>query len=212
MRRTSLFVLLFALLFSGSALAQPTVSVRGNVGAAFFQSPTSLNTVLDSGFDLGLETGIRLYGGLELALQGSYDRFSLNEDNAVLLDQNLSLGNGSTVEGGDLYLLNVALGLRYILLRESDVRPYVTGGVGFYRSAITQANIFQEGILVESESRKGTTSTGIHVGVGMNFHVNDTYIVFFEPRYVIVQTTSREFGFGSFTRFVPVRLGLEMRF
>lgn len=182
------------------------------MGAAFFQSPSTLNEFLDSGFDLGLETGIRVYRGLDIVVQGGYDRFSLNEDNFALRFEEVAVGDRSRIEGGNLYLLNVALGLRYVFLNDSDVRPYITSGVGLYRSAITERDIFQDGILLHTESRKGMISRGVHVGMGMNFHVNDTYVVFFEPRYVFVQTTNRAFGFESFTRFVPVRLGLEMRF
>lgn len=214
MRRTAFLAAALALLLSGSVIAQPTVSVRGNVGAAFFQGPNSLNSVLNSGVDLGVETGIQLYDGIELVVQGSYDRFTLNEDNVLLSRQGVQPGEEFEVEGGDFYFLGAAAGLRYLFMHEGNAHPYITAGTGLYRTTVTEFNVYEEGSHLNPDTgeRRSMTSTGVHVALGINFQIDETYSVFFEPRYVIVYTRDRDFGLVGTTRYVPVRLGLDLRF
>jgi len=206
MRRIAALFVFVGLLFGTSASAQPTVSVRGNVGAAFFQSPEGLNTVLNSGVDLGLGAGIQVYEGLEVVLQGSYDRFTLNSDNVALLDDNLAVG--TRVDGGDFNVLNGTIGLRYTLQNQSDVHPYVSGGVGLYRVVFAEARVSQGDALLPELS---TTEQGFHVALGSNFRIDETYSVFFEPRYVIVNTEGSDLETSASTRYVTVRLGMDVQ-
>ncbi|MEF8866327.1 MAG: outer membrane beta-barrel protein [Salinibacter sp.] len=206
MRRTAALLVLLGLLLSTSVSAQPAVSLRGNVGAAFFQSPEGLNTVLNSGVDLGLGAGVEVYDGLEVVLQGSYDRFTLNGDNVALLEENLSVG--TSVEGGALNVLNGTIGLRYTLKNQSDAHPYVSGGVGLYRTEFAEARVRQsENVLPERSTRR----RGFHVAIGSNFRIDETYSVFVEPRYVVVDTEGSDLETGSSTRYVTVRLGMGVQ-
>ncbi|MCS3629230.1 opacity protein-like surface antigen [Salinibacter ruber] len=207
MRRTAALLIVLGLVFSTRVSAQPAVSVRGNVGAAFFQSPEGLNNILNSGVDLGLEAGLEVYNGLEVVLQGSYDRFTLNSDNVALLDDNLSVG--TSVEGGALNLINGTVGLRYTLKNQSDAHPYVAGGIGLYRTELAEARVRQgENVLPE----RSTRGRGFHLAIGSNFRVDETYGVFFEPRYVVVDTGGSDLQTGDSTRYVTVRLGVEVQF
>ena len=207
MRRTAALLVFFGLVLSTRVSAQPAVSVRGNVGAAFFQSPEGLNNVLNSGVDLGLEAGLEVYDGLEVVLQGSYDRFTLNSDNVALLDDNLPVG--ASVEGGALNLINGTVGLRYTLENQSDAHPYVAGGIGLYRTELAEAQVRQgENVLPE----RSTRGRGFHLAIGSNFRVDETYGVFFEPRYVVVDTDGSDLQTGTSTRYVTVRLGMEVQF
>ena len=207
MRRTAALLIVLGLVFSTRVSAQPAVSVRGNVGAAFFQSPEGLNNILNSGVDLGLEAGLEVYDGLEVVLQGSYDRFTLNSDNVALLDDNLSVG--TSVEGGALNLINGTVGLRYTLKNQSDAHPYVAGGIGLYRTELAEAQVRQgENVLPE----RSTRGRGFHLAIGSNFRVDETYGVFFEPRYVVVDTGGSDLQTGDSTRYVTVRLGVEVQF
>ncbi len=207
MRRTAALLIVLGLIFSTRVSAQPAVSVRGNVGAAFFQSPEGLNNILNSGVDLGLEAGLEVYDGLEVVLQGSYDRFTLNSDNVALLYDNLSVG--TSVEGGALNLINGTVGLRYTLKNQSDAHPYVAGGIGLYRTELAEARVRQgENVLPE----RSTRGRGFHLAIGSNFRVDETYGVFFEPRYVVVDTGGSDLQTGDSTRYVTVRLGVEVQF
>ncbi|MBB4061916.1 hypothetical protein GGP80_002805 [Salinibacter ruber] len=207
MRRTAALLIVLGLVFSTRVSAQPAVSVRGNVGAAFFQSPEGLNNILNSGVDLGLEAGLEVYDGLEVVLQGSYDRFTLNSDNVALLDDNLSVG--TSVEGGALNLINGTVGLRYTLKNQSDAHPYVAGGIGLYRTELAEARVRQgENVLPE----RSTRGRGFHLAIGSNFRVDETYGVFFEPRYVVVDTGGSDLQTGDSTRYVTIRLGVEVQF
>lgn len=205
MRRTGIVLVFLAVLFAPSAAAQPEVSVRGNVGAAFFQSPEGLNNVLNSGINLGLGAGVQLYGGLELVLQGGYDRFTLNGDNIALLEQGLNVG--SKVEGGDLDVLNGTIGLRYTLETQSDVHPYVSGGVGLYRTVLAETIIHQSDQVLPE---RRTTGRGFHVAIGSNFRIDDTYAFFFEPRLVVVDTQGSELDTSTPTRYVTFLLGVDV--
>jgi opacity protein-like surface antigen len=206
MRRIAALLVFVGLLFSASASAQPSVSVRGNVGAAFFQSPDGLNTVLNSGIDLGLGAGVQVYEGLDLVLQGSYNRFTLNGDNVALLDDNLAVG--TSVDGGDFTVLNGTIGLRYTLQNQGDVHPYASGGVGLYRVVFAEARVSQGDALLPELS---TIRRGFHVAVGSNFRIDETYSVFFEPRYVIVNTEGSDLETNASTRYVTIRLGMDVQ-
>lgn len=206
MRRIAALLVFVGLLFSASASAQPSVSVRGNVGAAFFQSPDGLNTVLNSGIDLGLGAGVQIYEGLDLVLQGSYNRFTLNSDNVALLDDNLAVG--TSVDGGDFNVLNGTIGLRYTLQNQGDVHPYASGGVGLYRVVFAEARVSQGDALLPELS---TIRRGFHVAVGSNFRIDEAYSVFFEPRYVIVNTEGSDLETNASTRYVTIRLGMDVQ-
>ncbi|MCS3641157.1 outer membrane beta-barrel protein [Salinibacter ruber] len=206
MRRTAALLIVLGLVFSTRVSAQPAVSVRGNVGAAFFQSPEGLNTVLNSGVDLGLEAGVEVYNGLEIVLQGNFDRFTQNGDTYALLpDTDVSVEE--EVEGGDLNVLNGTVGVRYTLKNQSDAHPYVAGGVGLYRTAFAETRVSQG---KELRSEFVTTERGFHVAVGSNFRIDETYGVFFEPRYVFVSADGLDLQ--TRIRYVTVRLGVEVQF
>lgn len=207
MRRLAILFIFLPFLIASSAVAQPEVSVRGNVGAAFFQSPDGLNTVLNSGVNLGVGASVRMSEGLELVLEGGYDRFTFNGDTFGLLAENLSVG--SEVEGGHLNVQNVTMGLRYTFTNRSNAHPYVAGGVGLYRPALEQATVIQSD---ETLPRRATTTYGYHAAAGSKFLVNETYSFFFEPRLVIVDTAGSELQTDSSTRYVTVRLGMDVRF
>lgn len=211
MRRTAFLVVCLVFLVGAPAGAQPTVSVRGNVGAAFFQSPEGLNSVLNSGVDLGVGLDVRLYEGFGLILEGAYDRFTLNGENVALFSQDLEVGPSSSVEGGHYTLLNATVGLRYVYRNPSDAHPYLSGGVGLYRTAFSETKVFQSGQLVQEASGRASTNLGFHVALGIDFRIDDTYSFFFEPRFVVVYTDGQELGIGRSTRFVPVRLGLDVQ-
>lgn len=206
MRRTAALVVFLGLLVSTGVSAQPAGSMRGNVGAAFFQSPEGLNTVLNSGVDLGLGAGVELYSGLELVLEGSYDRFTLNGDNVALLDNTLPVG--TTVEGGALDVLSGTIGLRYRLVNQSDAHPYVSGGLGLYRTVLAETRIRQSG---EVFPERSTRSRGFYGAVGVDFRIDETYSVFFEPRYVVIDTGGSDLQTDTSTRYVTVRLGMGVQ-
>ena len=206
MRRTVILIVFLTFALGTSVEAQPHVSVRGNVGAAFFQSPDGLNNVLNSGVDLGLGAGIELYEGLEIVLQGSYDRFTLNGDNVGIIDEELTVE--STVDGGDFDVLNGSIGLRYTLRNQSDAHPYVSGGVGIYRTVFARTRSDQGD---EIFPRIATTNRGFHVAIGSTFRIDDTYAFFFEPRLVIVNTEDSELSTSTSTRYVTARFGVDLR-
>jgi len=210
MRRIALLAIALALFAGTRAEAQPDISLRGNVGAAFFQSPEGLNSVLNSGIDLGLGASVRLYGGLELILQGGYDEFTLNENQIAFFEEKLEVGSSSKVEGGDLNLLNATVGLRYVFRNEGSAQPYISSGIGIYRTRIARVRAFQDGQSVGQVPERSTSDVGVHFALGVDFRINDSYTFFFEPRYVLVSADEQELEVRTSTRYIPVRLGLEV--
>jgi opacity protein-like surface antigen len=183
----------------GVAVAQPTFSVRGNVGASFFRSPDATSSVLNSGTNLGLETELRLYRGFGLTVGVSYDTFTLNEENAQIYARG----------GGDLSFLGGMLGLRYTFVNDSDAHPYVTLGGGMYRALVSdRKEITDEGELVDAADDISTRQEGIHIAAGARFRLDDTYAVFGEPRFTFFDVDR---GLDNSLRYFTLRLGVDVQ-
>ena len=191
------FVLVLGL--SVSAAAQPTISVRGNVGASFFRSPDALSEALHSGVDLGLGAGIRVYRGLSVTVRGGYDQFTLNEETARLYQQ---------IEVGDLSFLSGSIGLRYTYTNNSDAHPYGAIGVGVYRASSSNRKQFSQGQLIQERPKQVATEIGGHLAIGSLFRLDDTYAVFFEPRYVFYNMAE---NLGGTIRYFTLRLGVDVK-
>jgi hypothetical protein len=193
------FVLLLLIGTSIGAWAQPTVSVRGNVGAAFFQSPDLTSQLLNSGTNLGLEADVRVYRGVSITVGGGFDSFTLNEQNARLYQQS----------GGDLSFLGGQIGLRYTYLNDSDAHPYVAVGAGLYRGRLTNRIAFTEdGERREVAEPAQFNEEGVHLAFGSVFRLDDTYAVFAEPRYVVFDVSE---GYSEAFRYFTLRLGVEVQ-
>lgn len=204
--KSALLALLLLFATGASAAAQPILSVRGNVGASFFQAPSLEEELLNSGTDLGIEADVWVYRGLAVTVQGNYDQFTLNQQTAQLFAL-----DGVTL--GDLSFTSGSLGLRYTFLNDGDAHPYIAGGVGVYHVRRTDGRTYVAGGAPGSEPDAETTQRGFHVAAGANFRLDDTYAVFFEPRYVFLSSTSDGIlGAGTETpRYFTLRLGLDVR-
>jgi hypothetical protein len=188
-----------ALGLSVSAAAQPTVSVRGNIGASFFRSPETTSTVLNSGTNLGLEAEVRVYRGLGITLGAGYDTFTFNEDNARIYAQS----------GGDLAFLGGEAGLRYTFLNGTDAHPYVALGGGLYQARLTdRKQITQERELMDLTGPVNRTEVGTYLAAGALFRLDETYAVFAEPRYTFYDLQG---GVTGALRYFTLRLGLDVR-
>jgi hypothetical protein len=205
MRRTIFSIVMLACALCTSAAAQPAISLRGNVGAAFFQAPEGLSNVLNSGVNVGMGVGMHVRGGLEVVVEGGYDRFTLNGDTFALLQG--SPPSGVRVDGGALNVLNGTLGLRYTLRTRSDVQPYATAGLGLYHTRLESLDV---GGGATRYPRLTATRWGYHAAFGARFRINETYRFFFEPRYVSIDTRETELDTSTPTRYVTVRLGIDV--
>lgn len=194
-----MFAVVLVLGLGTSAVAQPAISVRGNVGASFFRSPDALSEALHSGFDLGVGAGVRVYRGLSITARGGYDQFTLNEETARLFQR---------LKFGDLSFLSGSVGVRYTYLSDNDARPYASMGLGVYRLKSSNRKDFQNGEVVARESDVTETKLGTHLAVGALFRLDETYAVFFEPRYVFYNLSE---GLSGELRYFTLRLGFDVR-
>jgi len=206
---TSVWAFLIALLLSGfvgrGATAQKTVSVRGNVGASFFRAPEVWSRTLHSGVSIGLEVGIPVYRGLSITAHGGYDQFPLNRENLRLTSQGIG---GVPVSQGDVSFLSGALGLRYTYYNETDAHPYISTGVGFYRAKQSDRKAFEQGAFVGQRPPESATELGVHLAIGSLFRLDDTYAVFFEPRYIFYDVQTNPSGS---LRYFTLRLGVDVQ-
>jgi len=193
------FVCLLALGLSASAAAQPTVVLRGNVGASFFRAPDGVKRVLHSGVNTGVGAGVHVYRGVAITAHAAYDQFTLNEETARLFDG---------FQSGDHSFLSGALGVRYTYRNGTDAHPYVSMGVGMYRLKKSNRKVFQEGDGVDRLPQQTSTEAGAHLALGSFFRLDDTYALFLEPRYVFYDVGERLTGTQ---RYITVRLGVEVR-
>lgn len=198
--RIAAWALLLVVGTAGVAGAQPDVSVRGNVGASFFQSPETTSLILNSGTNLGLEAEVQVYRGLGITLGATYDGFTFNEENARLYSRS----------GGDLSFLGGSVGLRYTFRNTTDAHPYVAVGGGFYRGRVTdRKQVTSEGQLVDASEKVNFTEEAAHLAVGSLFRLDDTYAVFAEPRYTFFNLGR---GLTGELRYFSLRLGVDVQF
>lgn len=196
--RTVLLSLLLAAC-TGVAAAQPALSLQGNLGATSLRSPDRSSAVLNSGVNLALGAQLRVYRGLGVVVEGSYDQFTINDKNVQLYG----------IESGDLSFLGGAVGLRYTYENDTDAHPYIGGGIGRYRVENENLRMVQgNGEIVKTSEQIRTVRTGYHMAFGTNFRLDDTYAFFFEPRYVIVNTERIP---AQASRFWSVRFGMSVR-
>jgi opacity protein-like surface antigen len=201
--RSLALALVLALGLSAGAVAQPTVSVRGNVGASFFRSPDFASETLHSGVDLGLEAGVRIYEGWGVTLRGGYDQFTLNEESLRAFSQ-----GGELPPQGDISFLSGGLAARYTYLNDSDAHPYASMGVGVYRLRSANRKVFRNGEIVGREGDATETKLGLHLALGSLFRLDETYAVFFEPRYVFYDLGE---SIAGNVRYFTLRLGVDVQ-
>lgn len=192
-----------------TAAAQPNVHLRGNVGASFFQSPGVEQDLLNSGTDLALGVDADVYRGFSVTLQGEYDQFTLNQENAQILS------GGGRFRAGDLSLIGGSLGLRYTLQNDSDAHPYAVGGIGLYRGRQTDSRFYGAEGGEEPAAKKTSIQGGYYLALGTNFRLDDTFAVFLEPRFTFINAESDSFLISSqdteTPRYFTLRLGVDVR-
>jgi opacity protein-like surface antigen len=147
---------------------------------------------------------VRVYRGLSVTVHGGYDQFTLNKENLRLVSQSFSQG----ISQGNLSFLSGSLGLRYTYLNNSDAHPYVTTGIGIYRLTNSNRKTVERGEVVGERDDQTFTEMGMHLAIGSIFRLNDTYAVFFEPRYVFYDVQEELTGT---LRYFTLRLGMDVQ-
>lgn len=181
----------------GPVVAQ-TISVRGNVGATFFRSPETTKRILNSGSNLGIGMDLRVARGFSVALEGMYNSFSLNENNARIRD----------VNGADRSFIGGAASLRYTLINSSDAHPYITLGGGLHQLRTSNHKQSTDHTLSSTDESTQDLQESAHLALGSQFRIDDTYAVFAEPRYVFFNIDQ---GLGEAVRYFTLRLGMDVR-
>ncbi len=204
--------LLLAVVVAGgcvaSAAAQPAVHLRGNVGASFFQSPGVEQELLNSGTDLGLGIDVTVYRGVSVVLEGRYDQFTLNQENARARIR-------GPLQAGNISLLSGSIGIKYTLRTDGDVKPYFSTGAGLYRGKQNESQVFEEGENRGPAESRTSVDKGFYLALGSNLRLDETYAVFIEPRFTFVNAKPDGFLISpsktETPRYFTLRVGVDVR-
>ncbi len=214
------------------------ISLRAGGGGLVLTRPDDLDAFLGSGTNLMVDLSVQplsiAFPGLEVVTTSTFDRFTLNESDLLILYSPNIAEAVATIDDGDLSFFTGSLGLRYTIV-DADIpsRPYATFGVGMYHYRY-RPGVFlgEDGDTIEAETSNGeivplegdeviSTALGWNAGFGLDFKITDTYGFFIEAQYVVVRngeygnaiTNGPSFALGNdtTTRYYPIRFGATIR-
>lgn len=165
-----------ALVFAAStAQAQAAAESRFGVKAGIALPMGDFADAAGLGFHVGGHVGIPLKNALSLRIDADYGRYSGEDD--------LGIDNAS--------LLGGVVNLVYKIETQSELKPYILGGLGFYNWK------FEGGGVTVDDS-----DLAFNVGVGYDFKMGGKSL-FTELRFLSVQTD------GDALNTLPIVIGLR---
>jgi opacity protein-like surface antigen len=181
MRRIPLLVAATFLVAVGSVCAQGTSGFHFGLGGGITQPQGEAEDILDDGWNAGAVATFNFPAvPIGIRVDGWYHRLDNNTERT-------GERGGTDIIAGTA---NAVLGFRFLV-----VKPYVLGGVGYYRLDFSTRTI-HEGSFFDQENE-----TGWNAGAGVSISLRKIDL-FVEARYHSVSTEGDRF------EFVPVSLGL----
>ncbi len=193
-------VLVFLFTSQGFAIGP---QFRASAGVSNPVGPDLIKDVYKSGVYLGgdLELGLPLTNIAVLA-SVHYSRFPL--DNDKLLEMAGVSMSGVDVEGGATSSLaltaNLKLGIGPPVI---PVKPFITGGVGYYRLSIGDASVTYQGTSEQFLNGDSTDKMGINIGAGVDINLLLGFSLFADARYHLVFQEEDNFS------YIPIRVGIS---
>jgi len=172
-------------------MGKPKALVHGSLGIP------AAPEVFSEGSSLGFGGGIGLaaYVMPMVMLMATVDYTTFAADEGGL--RKVYNRPNATVLGGETSILYAAVTARVDLLEFSVLRPFVTGGAGFYR--VIADDIQFDNTIVD---RSLENAPGIHLGVGLDASLGTLINVFADIAYVVGFTSNDTMGYW------PMRGGL----
>ncbi|MBD3377295.1 outer membrane beta-barrel protein [candidate division KSB1 bacterium] len=201
MKKSLLFlVLIFFVTTQGFAIGP---QFRLSAGISNPMGPDLVKDVYKSGVYLGgdLELGLPM---TNIGIVGSvhYSRFPL--DNDKLLEMAGVAMSGVDVEGGSTSSLaltaNLKLGIGPPII---PVKPFITGGFGYYRLSIGDASVSYQGNREQFLQGDSTDKMGINIGAGVDINLLLGFSLFADARYHLVFQEDDNFS------YIPIRVGIS---
>ena len=191
-------MVLAVLLVLGASVAcaevqwKPKVIIHGGLGIP--SAPSLFADGSSLGFGGGI--GLQFHMAPPIMVQTSvdYTTFGLDEEG---FRRAMGVSDTASIIGGEVSILYAAVSLKISLLQASAVRPYLLGGMGYFRQL--QDDIQIDRALVEYNAQD---ATGIHGGVGVDVSAGPFIDLFAEMVYIVGFTEK------DLTGYFPVRAGL----
>jgi len=204
LRTFAVVVLLLAVCtFSAHAQTGPKIQLLVDGELGFPTTPESFTDGWSAvGFGGGVGIGIELLPIVVVTANFNFTRVGLDEEGSLPLGIS---PDTVSVDGGAINVLYVWAGGKLYLMEEGSARPYVVGGLGYYRLSASDLDITSSGVTQTFEFESESV-LGANAGIGVDVAVGDAMNVFFEGQYQIGFTEEESTG------HVPVRVGLVFMF
>jgi opacity protein-like surface antigen len=162
-----------------------------NAGGGFSPLLGDLNNRLDNGWNVTAGAGYNFGSGISVSASYMYSRFGISQ----------RLVNGALGSNGNAHVWSLTLDPKFPLKYVGSVRPYLVGGVGYYRLSIPNFALPASQALANGDSRGGP---GGSLGLGFDVNLGDTgFMLFGEARYHYASTGNVT------TRMVPLTVGIR---
>jgi opacity protein-like surface antigen len=193
MRRLTLLVLtcLLSLPHGVSATTKPRVLIHGDV------APATLPQSFREGFSVGLGGGIgmALPVSAHVALVADIDYVSFGKDDGDFREI-YGVSPTDSLAGSQVSALYASLSVKFFTGKARNVKPYVFGGVGFFRYNPDDFTVNGAPLGFTDEN-----AVGMHVGGGLEAEIAPYLGVFIDAFYV--------YGFTETpAAYVPMRVGI----
>jgi opacity protein-like surface antigen len=162
-----------------------------NAGGGFSPLLGDLDNRLNNGWNITGGAGYNFGSGISVSADYMYDRFGISQR---LLD-------GSPGSSGNAHVWSLTLDPKFPLKYVGRVRPYLVGGVGYYRFSVPNFALPAGQSVTNGDSHSGP---GGSLGLGFDVNLGDTGLMLFsEARYHYAST-------GSVTlHMVPLTVGIR---
>lgn len=184
----ALFVLLLPSAAHGQLqdVSDRRVQVHISGSPAYPFSTSDFSVAYQNGASVSVAGGVTLKPDWEIALEGSYSRFRLDES-----------GYATSINGsqeadfeGQMAVYSGTITLKRLIYTEGRVVPYFASGVGVYHLDEDDVELIVGDRSFLSSRRQNRSLVGIHVGFGVAARVTDWLSLFAEPRYTATASFS----------------------
>jgi opacity protein-like surface antigen len=162
-----------------------------NAGGGYSPLVGDLDNRLNNGWNVTAGAGYNFGSGISASVTYMYNRFGISQ----------RLLNAAPGNSGNAHLWSLTLDPKFPLKYVGRVRPYLVGGVGYYRLSIPNFALPVSQALANGDSRSGP---GGSLGLGFDVNLGDTgFMLFGESRYHYAST-------GNVTvRMIPITVGIR---
>lgn len=197
--RKLFLILVLPFLFSANSFAQDYNNVYFGAGLTFPEGPSQFSDYYKMGFNVGGGVGFAISHTFSIVGDFTYNNFSFDQ-NKFLTDIGYN-NSGISITGGSTSIYAISANMKFSLNRsQSSTFPYVIGGIGYLNEATSDLTVSGGGTSVPV-SGNSESAFYTQAGVGVDFVIGSTSLIFIEGKYAIGFTKDKN------TTFLPIRAG-----